>query len=153
MRVLAFLQNQWFRNPAKVQHIYERHPELRNELIARFLFSGCLTGRRLREALGDLCDQITWEETSPLLGDRSGSQFPADLTHMQKVISEHRPELIICFGKVAGDAIRVLDPMIPVLLGIRHRIPIYSAPHPASRDNPMSILRALATELRGKVEN
>lgn len=83
MVILAILQNQWFRNPAKAREIYERNPELRNKLIAGFLFSGCLTGRRLQSAFGDLCDSIIWEESSPEIGGFSVSKFTHDPEHIK----------------------------------------------------------------------
>lgn len=128
MKILAFLQNQYFKNPEKVREIYARRPNHRNKLIASFLFAGCLTGRRLRESLGpELCSAIIWEEASREIGGHSGSVFEPDLEHIRQSISDHAPDLILCFGKVAGNALKQLHLAQPIIYG----------PHPASRQNAM----------------
>lgn len=137
-KILAFLQNQWFRDPARVQAMYDRNPSARNDYIKTFLFMGCTTGKRLEAALGvDLCQRIVWEEASPKVGGVSGSSFAADIPHIENSIKNHAPDLIICFGKISGDAIKRLSLPAPVLY----------APHPASRNNPAAELKALFIEL------
>jgi hypothetical protein len=142
MKILAFLQNQWFRDPVRVRAIYDRNPELRNELIRRFLFGGCLTGRRLLTALGeDLCRQhITWEEISPEIGGHSSSKFPADLDHITAAIRKFDPDLILAFGSIAQDALKRTT-------SVRPRTIIFG-PHPAARTNPMPRLNEIGQELR-----
>jgi hypothetical protein len=138
MRILSFMQNQWFKDPAKVKAIYARNPDKRNYFIRTFLFMGCLSGRRLQKALGEeLCRQIVWEEASPEIGGASGSSFGADEEHIKAAIRKHAPEIIICFGKISGDAVRALDPHVPVLY----------APHPAARRNPSKELAALPAQI------
>jgi hypothetical protein len=135
MKILAFMQCLWFRDSTKAAEIFARHPEKRNDLIRLYLFAGCLTGRRLQQALGEkICHEIVWEEASPRIGDHASSKFEADLNHIRQSIETHQPEIIVCFGKVAGDAVRGLDLATRVLY----------APHPASRENPMPALRSIA---------
>jgi hypothetical protein len=135
--ILAFLQNQWFKDPDGVRKIYERHPEARNDLIGRFLFMGCLTGRRLQAVFGvDLCRQIVWEEVSPLIGGVSSSAFPPDEKHIAAAVDKFQPKIILCFGKVAADGLKSFD----------HSKIIYG-PHPAARQNPLPALRAMADQL------
>lgn len=141
MTILAFLQNQWFKNPDKAREVYARNPHLRNQLIKRFLFAGCLTGRRLQEALSDLCDTIIWEETSKEVGGYSASKFAADLDHMHDAIITHKPDVVLCFGKVAHDAMRKLQDKEPVTT-------VIYAPHPAARQDPMPRLRKIPDELK-----
>jgi len=147
MKVLAILQNQWFKNPAKVREIYERNPELRNRLIARFLFAGCLTGRRLRAAFGDLCDSIIWEEASPEIGGFSASRFIPDPEHIKAAIEKHEPEIVICLGKVAGDAVR----SVCCKTNVRHPAVMFG-PHPAARVDPMPALREIGKTLNARRE-
>jgi hypothetical protein len=143
MKILAFLQNQWFKNPARVKEMYERHPDLRNQYIARFLFMGCLTGRRLQSALGtELCEQIIWEETSKEIGGFSASVFPADHDHIRNAIETHLPDVVLCFGKIAGDGVRA----VCCELKVRHPAVMF-APHPAARDNPVPAIKALRESL------
>lgn len=123
-RILAFLQNQYFHDPDKVRGIFERRPDLRNDLIARFLFMGGRTGKRILAAFGDdLCKRIIWEEASPEIGGHASSVFKADLDHMKRAIETHRPVVIVCFGQIAGDAVKLLKPETATLF----------APHPAAR--------------------
>src|SRR5262245_3366222 len=102
MTILAILQNQWLKDPEAVQQIYDRHLDRRNCLIAMYLFMGCLTGRRLQEAFGELCEDIVWEEASPKVGGSSASKFPADPQHIAGAIEKHRPDMILCFGAIAA---------------------------------------------------
>lgn len=148
IKILAFLQNQWFKDPEKAAEIFERHPDRRNDLIRLYLFAGCLTGRRLSAAFGDpLCRMITWEETSPRIGGESGSKFKPDFAHIRAAIEKHRPDVVVCFGRIAGDALRDISCQTE-----HHPLPaslsIYFAPHPAARDNPMDELSRLGAKLR-----
>lgn len=92
MKILAIMQNQWFRDPAAVEKVLARHPGKRNEFIKRFLFAGCLSGKRLRETFGDLCDAIVWEEASRNMANHSAGAYAADLAHIQASIDEHKLE-------------------------------------------------------------
>lgn len=142
MSIVAFLQNQWFKNPERIRAIYAKHPAKRAYLNKSFLFMGCMSGRRLKKAFGELCDIIVWEEVSTEIGDRSSSVFPHDIKHMNAVIAEHRPEIILAFGQVAQRAmkdVKFTDGTVIML------------PHPAARgrgvqeqlDSAASTLREL----------
>lgn len=143
MKILAILQNQWFKNPSKVEEIYARNPTLRNALIARFLFAGCLTGRRLQSAFGEqLCSAIVWEEASPKIGGFSASRFAPDPDHIRAAIEKHKPDVVLCLGKIAGDAVR----LICCETEVKHPA-VFFAPHPAARQDPMPALREIAKSL------
>jgi hypothetical protein len=127
MIVLAFLQNMWFKDPNKVRAVFQRNPEHRNQLIATYLFMGCLTGRRLLQVFGDdLCDKIIWEECSPEIGGRACALFPPDVAHMRAAIEKHHPDIVLGFGAVAREALSLICPP-----GTRTIL----APHPAARGN------------------
>jgi hypothetical protein len=138
MKIVAFLQNQWFRDPERIKRIIERTTEreategqkdaqaVREYYISSFLFMGCVTGRRLKQCLGEeLCDDIVWEEISKEVGGQSSAVFPADLKHMRFVIDRHRPDVVLAFGKAATDALKEIRPACDVISG----------PHPAARFN------------------
>jgi len=78
------------------------------------------TGSRLKEMLPD-GSQVYVANANPKIGKETGAIFPPDLEHMQKVIDEINPELILGCGKIAQ---RGLSEM-----GIEY----ISAPHPAWR--------------------
>lgn len=108
--IVAFLQNQWFKNPERARRTYAMFgDERRHELNARFLFAGCTTGRNLQKTFGpELCDRIIWEETSREVGDRPSSIFPADMTWMCNVMRRFKPAIVLTFGKHAEAAFGVL---------------------------------------------
>jgi hypothetical protein len=104
--IVAFLQNQWFKEPDKIRAMYARNPEKREALNKRFLFYKSLTGKRLKLAFGEeLCNSIIWEECSREIGGKSSASFPADLDHMRAVIEKHQPSLMLAFGGIAREAV------------------------------------------------
>lgn len=145
LKILAFMQNQWFKNPAAVRAMFERHPYKRNEIIKRLLFAGCVSGQRLRAAFGmNLCNAIIWEEASPQLAGQSSGAFEADLDHIVASIRQHDLDAIICFGKIASDAIRQIE--------ITPRIHVFHSPHPASRGCTVEMMRNIASRIISEQE-
>jgi hypothetical protein len=121
--ILAVLQNQWFRDPDRVRASLERFPEGRRRMIHYALFAGCRTGKVLKSVFVDLCAEIIWEEASPEIGGKASSCFPADHIHLQSVLDEVKPDVVLGFGCIATDALAVLVPPGKLL----------TAPHPAAR--------------------
>lgn len=154
MKVVAFLQNQWFRDPERIKKIIadtvDRESEhggrdeagVREFYIASFLFMGCLTGKRLRSVFGeDLCNEIVWEEVSREIGGHASSVFPADLNHMRDVIGRHKPDVILAFGKLAENAIRNIRPNVNRII---------SGPHPTARGSDVLLrLHGMRNSLKG----
>jgi len=140
MKVLAFLQNQWFHDPDHVRSILKRHPEARRRIVRYSLFCGCKTGRTLKTALGEeWCRKIVWEEASPQIGGRASSSFPADPGHILTAIEQEKPTVIIALGQIASEAITSLAlPGITILTG----------PHPTARGvGPLTALRSIRAAL------
>jgi hypothetical protein len=121
---LAFLQNMWVKDPARVQAIIaENGEEYRRKLTRRLLFAGGLTGRRIRAAFGDeLLQHVEFEEASPEIAGDSRRICQPDPDHIRAQLTYHRPQLVITFGRVASDAVA------PIWTG-----PTLKAPHPAAR--------------------
>jgi hypothetical protein len=144
MKVVAFLQNMWFKDPERMKaQLAGTFKGDRAEFIRTWLFWSCLTGKRLRNAFGEeLCDAITWEEASAEIGGRSSSAFPADPAHMRDVIERHRPNVVMAFGKIAQEGFFAVMSNAP-LLGPRYPIHLIVAPHPAARHG--SVVRELAS--------
>lgn len=149
MTILAFRQNQWFHNPAKVERLMQVYPQNRESMIRYALFAGCLTGRRLKAAFGEeLCDQIIWEEASPVISGHASDCPPADPQHMAAVITKHRPDVILVFGTIAGDGIKQIssgafDRSLPI------SVRIIAGPHPAARGSQTHLaLDHMAEHLR-----
>lgn len=127
MKILAFLQNQWFHDPEGVKRSIERYGEkYRRRLIVYALFAGCLTGRRLKKALGEeLCSQIVWEEGSREISGNASQFFPPDVEHIKARIDAERPDVVILFGKANREIVHLITSAEP-----RHYL---VAPHPAAR--------------------
>ena len=142
MKIVAFLQNMWVRDPVKTRQAFDRYTtgRLREAFIAHALFSGCVTGRRLRHAFGDLCDVIVWEEPSPVIADNPRDYFPPDPKHVAAVLRKHGPDIVLCFSRRAE-------------LDIFNLLPkgcsFVSCPHPAARGaHVIADLDAAALRLR-----
>lgn len=157
MKILAILQNQWFKNPKLIEKIYERHGgglDGRAQLNATYLFFRCLTGKRLTDTLGeDLCDRIIWENASTSMGGESAARFGADPAHIVAIICHHKPTIIITFGAVAesglNEALRRWDEFAgrEPRFGFEH----LTCCHPAARQGAIPRLRQLAAFLTAAI--
>jgi len=154
MKTLAFLQNQWFKEPEKVRASIERWEKqgrgdsYRRRMIVYALFAGCLTGRRLKAAFGDLTDKIVWEEASTVIADNPRDFHPPDRAHIIRRINEEQPDVIVAFGKANRE-------FIPGILAtsVFATTPIIFAPHPAARHATVTNeLREAATKLRNLLQ-
>lgn len=87
-----------------------------------------------------LCQQIIWEEASPKIGGRASSNFEPDPKHVQRIIDEVRPDVIVAFGANA----------LAAVYGTMSKAKVYSVPHPAYRRYDIVRLRLAA--LRRKLE-
>lgn len=151
-KIVAFLQNQWFKDPERIKSIIAKRialelrgdgdnmtaHEVREEYIAYFLFLGCLTGRRLKAVFGDETRRIVWEEVSREIGGHASSCFPADDAHIREVLDRHKPDIVLAFGKIACDALSRLRPAAATLI---------RGPHPAARSGAMAGLEAMRVAL------
>lgn len=102
------MQNQWFFDPPRIQKAMASATDpvkYRKRLLSYALFSGCKSGRMLRQHLGDKwCDRIIWENASDRIGDCASSVFPADMKHLKNLVGTEQPDIIVGFGKVACNA-------------------------------------------------
>ncbi len=140
MKVVAFLQNMWVRDPERVKRMIERNPEARAWLIRKLLFYRCRTGRRLRMGLGEeWCKRIVWEESTPVILDNPKDCPAPDVEHIKWVLEKYDPSVVICFTAPAAGIVRVL-------CGSKRSF--FSCNHPACRQKGIvSQLRELRTKL------
>jgi hypothetical protein len=107
VKILGVLQNQWF-----PMHQVDRANEVIRQYAGNYhwralwnrkwLFYGRnLTGNRLREAFGDWCERITWEEATPVATGRSDAIVTADVLHLCAILSYHQPDHVLAFGRIA----------------------------------------------------
>lgn len=136
MRVLAFMQNMWLKNPERWKDTLQRYidrgkhehaEQLRKRMIHYALFAGCRSGQVLKRYLGEKhCSNIIWDESSLQIGGVASSSFPANIEHMQTRIISEDPDLILGFGKTACEALTKINPRQTWMV----------APHPTSRYRP-----------------
>lgn len=122
MVVLGLLQNQWAHNPHAVAAMFARHPDRRSTLIW-YMLARSLSGRRLQRAFGDWVGRITWEEASPAIAGRSNVVMKMDIDHINRRLTEVRPDVVLAFGVSAAKGIAA-----SVWCGV-----IINGPHPAAR--------------------
>jgi len=136
---VAFLQNMWVKNPERVRADIQRHGEgFRLRFMKYALFAGCVTGRRLKAAFGDLCDEIVWEETTREIAGDPKTIFPAQPDHIRAVLEKYKPDVVLTFGAIARLVV------LPLWSGR-----LIAAPHPAARQpDTIAKLQAAAAELR-----
>ncbi len=129
MKIVAFLQNMWVRSDRTKAQVERWDPvsDQRERMIAYALFAGCLTGRRLKQALGtDLCQQIIWQEASPQVTTDPKLYCPPDDQHIKNVLQKHQPTHVVCFTETGYSAIwRMCE--------LRRNIICIRSCHPAAR--------------------
>lgn len=139
--VMGLLQNQWFKDPERIPHImklYEEHKDTldcppRNRFIRDMLFLSCLSGRRIRQAFTwDVCADIIWEEVSPKISNNPSSCFPPDEQHILTALETIKPDIIITFGKVALEGIK-LPGVLDYIEEIKQPVNLIVTCHPAAR--------------------
>lgn len=151
MKILAFLQNQYFKQPERIARIYAKHgttPEDRASLNGSFLFMGSLTGRRLKSAFGEeLCDDIIWEEASKDVGSVASHCPPADPEHIKDCIQYFKPNIVLAFGNVAKDGVTCSLFLAP------SSFDYIEGSHPAARHaTVISELKAMANDVKSRID-
>ena len=160
MKTVAFLQNQWFKDPERAKKLLERYEKFvftdgdgRERFLRDMLFLGCLTGKRLLAAFTwDVCAEIIWEEASRDIGGKSSSRFKADVSHIESVLRKHQPGAILIFGKVASDGFQAMGGLHSFLhiKEWKDKVQVCVGPHPAARgDTVVNDLANMATWLKG----
>lgn len=148
MKILAILQNQWFKEPEKIRKLYARRPDDRNWLIKQFLFMGCRSGARILKAFGDdWIAVMTFEEASPMIHGSPNTPVKPDGAHVRAALEIHTPDIVLLFGKVAQEAYRLAHHTPGGGVRTDH-IRVISGPHPAARHSTVqNELDSMRTEL------
>lgn len=137
MKILAFLQNQWF-IPEQVETVRAIYARARarddNGTHARtlnrfFLFRSCHTGKVLRAVFGEEVKGWHWENASPLIGDAPDALYPAEPEHMLRTIDAVKPGAILVFGAIARAGMEKIS--VSHYIDYTHSLVV--GPHPASR--------------------
>jgi hypothetical protein len=149
MKIVAFLQNLWVKNPERVKQMFAAHPDGREYMLRCLLFHGGRTGKILTASLGkELISQIVWEESTTEISGDAKAIFPADLAHIRGVLNKHRPEAVVTFGKIAAQAVALVD------AGMRMEpadftFELFHLPHPCARPaaDPIGAIAELKQKL------
>jgi hypothetical protein len=115
MHIVGFLQNAW--SPMYAGEEWPRESWLLALARSR-------SGQRLRILENELVPPHTiwYDNTTPIVGATSNSVVPPDARHIQCVLSNQYPDIVIAFGKQAAKALRSLC-----------TCPLLILPHPAYR--------------------
>ncbi len=133
MKIVGFLQNAWFKQPERLR----RHsPETRRRIWLYALYHS-YTGKKLRQHLGAVYDDVHWENASPLVATHSTKAYRADYDHIAGVLTDQSPDVVLAFGQIASDA----------LAKCWHGH-LLCGPHPAARFEKDAALSAMAVRLR-----
>jgi hypothetical protein len=136
--VVAFLQNLWVKDPERAQRAIDKHG--RRHMIRNLIFVESKTGKRLRQAFGDMVDQIVWEESTKEIASNPQTICFPDPEHIKEVLETYQPLVVIAFGTLAHRAVPLL---------CKPGTHYISSPHPAARMSDVPIrLHNVAYELR-----
>lgn len=128
--VVCFLQNAW--SPLYAGREWPRESWLRALRDSR-------SGKRLRL----LIQNPGWcHNTTPVVGSTPSSKPPADLKHVEFVLRDRKPEIVIACGKQAHEALRVVLRRLEWT-----EIGLIVVPHPAARVLTDKLYHEAAEEL------
>jgi hypothetical protein len=136
-KILAFMQNPWF-TPGTSKEIIDKYrtdQEFHRRLLAR-----CMSGNRLLTAFGStMFNRIWWDNVAPTAAIEAAGITDVDPIHVETVITDQKPDLILTFGKLAE---QVLDGSI-----VAHDIDYLCCHHPNARGKSMIDLAQFAVEV------
>jgi hypothetical protein len=141
-KILAFMQNPWFEPGTRpeITDKYRTDQEFHRRLLAR-----TMSGGRLLQAFGpDMFGKIWWDNVAPAAAFEAAGKTDVDAQHVERVINEVRPDLIITFGILAEEAV---DNSI-----LATDIDYMCCHHPNARHHTVSELMNFAIDVQQWVE-
>lgn len=142
MKIVAFLQNPWFPPGTAERHIIAYRD---NQAFHRRLLEGTMSGKRLREAFEDLYEVIHWDNTNWRPAYMASGREEPDHQHMIDVLQREKPDLVLCFGNQARDAMRALNRLA------NRNDPFLVCHHPNARHRTQMDLNNFAILVRSKI--
>lgn len=147
MKIVAFLQNPWFRAGIEPRHVamYRENQDFHRRVLAM-----SATGRALIRAFGEeLYGAVHWDNACPNHGFVRGATFPPDVEWMARVFAAQRPDVVLLFGKQAQvgwdemeDAIGMKNWNPP------HEVAVFGAPHPMARGSAQKHIERIAADVK-----
>lgn len=130
MKTIAFMQSP---NLDLLPAEEDRKRYITDPIFHREMLMQSMSGIRLRQAFGPFFDEVWWDNVNP-----DGNHVSQ--SHVDRVLAEQRPDLILTFGNEAHDAI--LNSVMAI------RCKIMSCHHPNARFKCQSDLDNFAAEVR-----
>ena len=125
VKILVFLQNAWRKGAKEGDTSWA--PFFADEKKAKKLWYNalwaCHTGKQLMKILPK-GHNVLVENSSPIVGNKSWSNFGFSREHVLSKIEEHEPEIVVLLGNVARNAKEILE---------EKKIIYVTGPHPAAR--------------------
>jgi len=99
MNIVAFLQNPGFKpgTPMTIVDKYKSQQQFHRELLET-----TMSGARLKVAFGEYWfNRIWWDNANPNIPTYGMERLDPDILHIEKVIADQKPKLVLTFGKQA----------------------------------------------------
>lgn len=124
MEVVAFLQN-----PYSAEYAWRPWPRK----LWLEAFKKSRSGKRL-ELFEGYCgkENIWWDNTTAVVAPDPRQVLPADIEHIKKTLKRRKPELVLTFGKQAGEELMNLYKNLYLYPYLKN-VPLIIMPHPTYR--------------------
>jgi hypothetical protein len=121
----------WVKDPARLQAAINWRLGSKgwNWWCKTLLFQGCITGRRITQVFGQsLIDKMIFDECTKEIADNPRTICKPDYTHICGTLLKFNPSVVITFGKIAEEAVKVVCQASEF-----HKIKLIHCVHPACR--------------------
>ena len=146
MKILAFLQNAWFKPGTDPRHIQLYHD---NEDFHRRVLVMSATGRALRKAFGlQLYQEIVWDNASREHGEQRDAVFQPDIHHMARRVAEVKPDVVLLFGRQAETGWDDMAKKTNLYSFPDYNVKVFRAPHPTARGSADEHLKKIAIQVK-----
>ena len=146
MKIVAFLQNPWFREGTP-DNVIQRYRD--DQRFHRKILLLSMSGKRLHKAFGDLYNEIHWDNTNWRAVHHAAGKLYPDFKHMANVVSNQEPDMIIAVGNQAWDSCIAL-----LKTGVfRKPCVIVRCHHPNARHHTQDDLNEIAQGVRNTLKN
>lgn len=145
MKMLAFLQNPWFKpgTDERMIQLYRDNPEFHRRVLAM-----SATGRALKKMFGRLYDEIIWDNASPAHGEMRDAVSPPDIHHIAGVVARERPDVVLLFGRQAEIGWDQMAEATGLYSFPDYHVNVLRAPHPMARGSVNDHLKKIAIQVK-----
>lgn len=142
--VVAFMQNPWWKSGARRARARRYNSD---QAYHKRVLLLSMSGRRLMRAFGRREYWAIWWENASLQYENFHGYNPGyDLRHILKVLREQRPGVVLTFGNVAREGVRVA--VDEVLRWDERRMRVMGCHHPNARHRTQADLDEFARKVK-----